>query len=67
MKQATRDKINALLAYLREQLNEASTIRGLISFLGVAGLLKGYSVETVFPLVLFASGVVRIFVPDKLR
>ena len=67
MNQAIKDRLNALLTYLRVQLAEASTIRGLVMLAGAAGLLRGYSPEVVLPLAMFAAGILGVMLPDKLK
>lgn len=67
MKQAVRDKLNAILAFLREQLKETSTLRGLALLAGSAALFKGYDPTVVLTMTTFAAGILAILLPDKLR
>lgn len=67
MKQAVRDKLNAILAFLREQLKETSTLRGLALLAGSVALFKGYDPTVVLTMTTFAAGILAILLPDKLR
>lgn len=67
MKQALRDKLNAILTFFREQLKETSTLRGLALLAGSFGLLKGYDPTVVLTLTTFAAGILAILLPDKLK
>ncbi len=67
MKEAVKTKLNAILAFMREQLKETSTLRGLALLAGSFALLKGYPPDTVLMLVTFAAGVLAILLPDKLK
>ena len=67
MKQAVKDRINAILNFAREQLKETSTLRGLALLAGSLGLLKGYDPTVVLTLTTFAAGVLAILLPDRLK
>ncbi len=67
MTQALKDKLNAILEFLRAQLKETSTLRGLALLAGSFGLLKGYDPTTVLMLTTFAAGILAILLPDKLK
>lgn len=67
MKQAVRDKLNAIFEFIRAQLKETSTLRGLALLAGSFGLLKGYDPTTVLTLTTFAAGILAILLPDKLK
>jgi hypothetical protein len=66
VKQALRDKLNAILAFTRAQLKETSTLRGLALLIGSAALFKGYDPTVVLTLTTFAAGLLAILLPDKL-
>ena len=61
-----KERLNALLAFLKQQLTETSTIRGFVMLAGAAGLLGGMSAEVVLPVVMFATGIAAVLLPDKL-
>lgn len=67
MKQAVKDKLNAILAFIRSQLQETSTLRGIAMLLGTFALLKGYDPTVVLTLVTFAAGLLGVLLPDKLK
>lgn len=67
MKQAVRDKLNAILAFFREQLKDSSTLRGIAMLCGSVALFKGYDPTVVLTLVTFAAGLLGVLLPDKLR
>jgi hypothetical protein len=67
MKQAAKDKLNAILAFVRSQLRETSTLRGLALLAGSWALFAGYPPDTVLMLTTFAAGVLAISLPDKLK
>ena len=67
MKQALRDRLNAILEFVRLQLKETSTLRGVALLVGSAALFKGYDPTVVLTLTTFAAGVLAILLPDKLR
>jgi hypothetical protein len=67
VKQAFRDKLNAILDFFRLQLKETSTLRGIALLMGSFGLLKGYDPTVVLTLTTFAAGILAILLPDKLK
>ena len=60
MKQAIKDKVNALLAFFREQLKDASTLRGIAMLLGSLALFTGRDPTVVLTLVTFAAGLLGV-------
>lgn len=67
MKDAVKERLNAALAFLKAQLKEASTLRGLALLLGSFALFSGYPAESVMMIVTFAAGLLAVALPDKLK
>lgn len=67
MKQAAKERLNAILEFIRLQLKETSTLRGIALLLGSFALFKGYDPTVVLTLTTFAAGILAILLPDKLR
>lgn len=67
MNQAVRDKLNAILQFLKDQLKETSTLRGLALLCGSFALFAGYPPDTVLMMTTLAAGILAILLPDKLR
>jgi hypothetical protein len=67
VKEAVKAKLNAILAFAREQLKETSTLRGLALLAGSVALFKGYPPDAVLMFVTFAAGILAILLPDKLK
>jgi hypothetical protein len=61
-------RLEAAYAYLREQLTEASTIRGVAVVLTMSGgLLARFPVESVTAAAVVVGALCKIFLPDRLR
>lgn len=67
MKEAVKIRLNAILDFIRTQLRETSTLRGIALLLGSLAMFAGYPVETVMLFVTFAAGILGIMLPDKLK
>ena len=67
MKEAIKTRLNAILDFIRSQLKETSTLRGLALLLGSLAIFAGYPPDTVFMLVTFAAGILAIMLPDNLK
>jgi hypothetical protein len=67
MKQAVKDRLNAVLVFIRAQLQETSTLRGLALLLGSFALFAGYDPTVVLTLTTFAAGLLAVMLPDKLK
>lgn len=67
MKQAVRDKLNALLAFLHDQMKDASTLRGVAMLCGTFALFKGYDPAVVMMFVTFIVGILGVLLPDRLK
>jgi len=62
-----KSKLQELLDFVRQQLRETSTLRGIALLLGSLALFKGYPADTVMMLVTFAAGILAIALPDQLK
>lgn len=63
-----RERIEAAYDYLRQQLTEGSTVRGLVSMITLVGGLKltDYPPEAVLTGVMLMSQTMKILLPDDL-
>ena len=60
------DRLEAAYDYLRRQLTENSTIRGLIIVLGGGTVLEGWLSPERFVIVMMLAGIVGLVLPDDL-
>lgn len=62
-----RERLAAAYSYLREQLTETTTIRGLVVALTMAGgWAAHYPVETVTAAAVVLGALLKIILPDRL-
>jgi hypothetical protein len=61
-----RERLEAAYDYLRSQLGEASTIRGLILVGGSSSTLAGWIAPEKFPAVMLVTGLLLLILPDDL-
>jgi hypothetical protein len=61
-----RERIEVAYDYLRRQLGEASTIRGVILVAGSGSTLAGWIEPERFPAVLLLTGLLLLLLPDDL-
>jgi hypothetical protein len=66
MRQAVKDKLNALLDFAKSQLKETSTLRSIAMLCGSFALFQGYDPTIVLTFVTFAAGILGLLLPDKL-
>lgn len=66
MKEAVKARFNAILAFLKEQLRQTSTLRGIALLAGSFALFAGFPPDTVLMLVTFAAGLLAVALPDRL-
>lgn len=67
MNEAVKAKLNAVLGFIKFQLKETSTLRGLALLAGSFALFAGYPPDTVLMLVTFSAGLLAILLPDRLQ
>ncbi len=66
MKEAIRERINAVWAYIRARLNETTTHAGIAILLGGWAVRRGYDPLVVSLAVSTVCGVLFVALPDKI-
>lgn len=60
------ERVQAAWDFIRKQLTESSTIRGLLVVAGAGSVAAGWLDPEKFPLVMLAVGVIGLLLPDDL-